>query len=335
MVYSTYKQQRIIYFYSLGYKSTSIVELLREESLNVKVSAVCRLIKKYKETGTIARRMGSGRPTKITPEVLRIVEEQMKKDDETTAVQLQKILVDKGHALSLKTILTSRLKLGWTFRGSAYCQVIRDANKQKRLMWATENLAEVQHNGFKDVLWTDECSVQLEQHKRFCYRKKSEPPRPKPRPKHPCKVHVWAGISQEGKTPIVIFSGIMNAGGFIEVLENGLIPYLENINRNARFMQDNDPKHTSKKVKSWLECKDVNWWKTPAESPDLNPIENLWHELKEYLRREVKATNKEELVSGILKFWESVDTTKCKKYINHLKKVVPKVIEKNGGPTGY
>ena len=73
--------------------------------------------------------MGSGRPTKITLEVLRIVEEQMKKDDETTAVQLQKILVDKGHALSLKTILTSRLKLGWTFRGSAHCQVIRDANK--------------------------------------------------------------------------------------------------------------------------------------------------------------------------------------------------------------
>lgn len=79
--------------------------------------------------GTIARRMGSGRRTKITPEVLKIVEEQMKKDDETTAVQLQKILVDKGHALSLKTILTSRLKLGWTFRGSAHCQVIRDANK--------------------------------------------------------------------------------------------------------------------------------------------------------------------------------------------------------------
>ena len=335
MVYSLYKQQRIIHFSSLGYKSTSIVELLREEGLKVRVSAVYRLLKKYRETGTIARRPGSGRPTKITQEVLRIVEQQMRRDDETTAVQLQKVLADEGHSLSLKTILTSRLKLGWTFRGSTYCQVIRDSNKQKRLVWAMENLAEALQNGFKDVLWTDECSIQLEQHKRFCYRKKSEPPKPKPRPKHPCKVHVWAGISQEGKTPIVVFSGIMNAVAFIEVLENGLIPYLENVNRNARFMQDNDPKHSSNRVKSWLESKNVNWWKTPAESPDLNPIENMWHEMKEYLRREVKPTNKEELVSGILKFWENFDTAKCKKYINHLRKVMPKVIEMNGGPTGY
>ena len=35
-----------------------IVELLREEGLTVKVSAVCRLLKKYKESGSFARRPG-------------------------------------------------------------------------------------------------------------------------------------------------------------------------------------------------------------------------------------------------------------------------------------
>ena len=36
----------------------------------------------------------------------------------------------------------------------------------------------------------------------------------------------------------------------------------------------------------------INWWKTPPESPDFNPIENLWHELKEFIRREVKPKQK-------------------------------------------
>ncbi len=53
-------------------------------------------------------------------------------------------------------------------------------------------------------------------------------------------------------------------------------------------MQDNDPKHTSVMVKDFFDKENVNWWKTPPESPDCNPIENLWHELKEFIRRETK-----------------------------------------------
>ena len=40
------------------------------------------------------RRTGSGRPTKLNIDVLRIVELTMRKDDGTTAVQLYKILLN-------------------------------------------------------------------------------------------------------------------------------------------------------------------------------------------------------------------------------------------------
>lgn len=128
----------------------------------------------------------------------------------------------------------------------------------------------------------------------------------------------------------------MNAPLFVEILKKTLLPFLrERLPEGHRFMMDNDPKHTSKLAKEFLETNGVNWWKTPAESPDLNPIENLWHELKEYIRREVKPTTKQELVDGILGFWKTVTISKCRKYINHLVKVIPKVVEVNGQATGY
>lgn len=96
----------------------------------------------------------------------------MQFDDETTATQLQKILADNGHSLSLITILKSRGKLGWTFRGSAYCQIIREENKARRLEWEKENEKAILNNEITDVVWTDECSVQLESHRRFCCRKR-------------------------------------------------------------------------------------------------------------------------------------------------------------------
>ena len=76
-----------------------------------------------------------------------------------------------------------------------------------------------------------------------------------------------------------------------------------------------------------MEDHGINWWKTPPESPDLNPIEMLWHELNHFLPTKAKPTSKEELIDGIQRFWEQkLDAKKCCKYIGHLKKVLPVVV---------
>ena len=84
-----------------------------------------------------------------------------------------------------------------------YCQLIRNTNKEKRLQFALDHPDF--HVTCNDCIFTDETTVQLEWHSRRCARMKGEQSKPKPKPKHPCKVHVWAGISSRGATQCVYF----------------------------------------------------------------------------------------------------------------------------------
>ena len=83
---------------------------------------------------------------------------------------------------------------------------------------------------------------------------------------------------------MLIFEGTMDAKFFVsDILTNGLLPFMKSAYPHGhRFQQDNDPKHTSRIARTFMEENDINWWKTPPEPPDLNPIELLRHELKHF-----------------------------------------------------
>ena len=104
---------------------------------------------------------------------------------------------------------------------------------------------------------------------------------------------------------------------------------------NYRFLQDNDPKHTSTYAQRFYTDRKINWWKTPPESPDLNPVENVWASLKYYLRHDHKPTNLETLEQGIKNFWKMMTPERCTKYISRMHKVKPVVVQKNGDASGF
>ena len=74
---------------------------------------------------------------------------------------------------------------------------------------------------------------------------------------------------------------------------------------------------------TYIRENNINYWPTPAESPDLNTIEMMWAELKNYIRKTVKPSKKEELIKGIKDFWQTVSVAKCNKYVDHIFKVLP------------
>ena len=154
--------------------------------------------------------------------------------------------------------------------------------------------------------------------------------------KTPRKSPHMGGISTRGATRLIIFTGTMIAIKFGKILEASLVPFVRTCFPDGhRLQMDNDPKHSSKYIKRLMKFHGIYWWKTPAESPDLNPVENCWGSLKQFLRSSYKPTNLQELIDGVEEFWQSLTPEVCKRYIHHLQKVMRKVVEVNGNPSGY
>ena len=73
----------------------------------------------------------------------------------------------------------------------------------------------------------------------------------------------------------------MDANLYVNILDEFLVPFIRQIYpHDHRFMQDNDPKYTTRRNKEIFEKEEINWLRQTPERPNANSNENLWHELK-------------------------------------------------------
>ena len=84
------------------------------------------------------------------------------------------------------------------------------------------------------------------------------------------------------------------------MFEDFMIPSAEDLYGDADliFQQDLAPAHTARSTKTWFDAHAITVLDWPANSPDLNPIENLWGILKRKMRG-TRPNNKEELTASI------------------------------------
>ena len=305
--------------------------------MKISRGSVIRFLRRFQETKSLENAAKSGRrPLGVTIELMNFIDAEMESNDELTSPELAKRILLHLSAIFAAKSKTPATEAWMGVNRHKVLPVDSEPNRVKRLQFSEDCLRE--NEQFNNVIFTDECSVLLENHSKLSFQRTWEQPKVKGKPKHPIEVHVWAGISKGGSTELIMFEGIMDAQFYVsEILTNGLLPFNRTTFPNGhRFKQDNDPKHTSRLASSFMEEQGINWWKTPPESPNLNPIKVLWHELKHFLRTKVKPKTKEELLDGIARFWsERVDAEKCSTYIRHLQKVLPIVVERQGKASGH
>ena len=150
---------------------------------------------------------------------------------------------------------------------------------------------------------------------------------------------VWSVISMKGPGPLYIVEGTMNSEQYQKVLEKQLLPTMKKWFKKHEkpiFMHDGAPCHRSKRISTYLEKKKVTVLDWPGNSPDMNPIENIW----DFMKREVSKhapTTKQDLIHVLNDTWKNnVEIRKkIENCIDSMPRRIAAVLAAKGGHTKY
>ncbi len=180
------------------------------------------------------------------------------------------------------------------FRKRATKPLLNQRQRQKHLNWAVEK------NNWTVAQWS---KVLFSDESKFCisfgnqgprvWRKSGEAQNPccfKSSVKFPQSVMIWAAMSSAGVGPLCFLKSTVNAAIYQEILEDFMLPSADKLYGDADliFQQDLAPAHTAKGTKIWFNDHGVTVLDWPANSPDLNPIENLSGIVKRKMRHQTQ-----------------------------------------------
>ena len=306
--------------------------------VGVAIRTIRRWLLRSKAGESLQNKRGRGRKTSVTMVPKVVIAKTIGKKMKSTR-KISQNLKSKGFSISHVTVHTYLRK---NLRVRPYKPQIQPKLTEKqraarlkfcidRKMWSIDV--------WRRVLFSDESSFELfhtpnRQNDRV-WTNSSANVRPTEKVKFPGKIMVWGVMSYRALSHLHIIpkgqtvtseyyvevilkqslaSTMLRTGDSGTILERELLPERS----KAIFQQDGAPPHTSKRSQEWLKSNMPGFWTKdiwPPNSPDLNPIENLWAILKSKLDSMERATNINMLEKQLLLAWKEISPDTLEKLI--------------------
>lgn len=246
--------------------------------------------------------------------------------------------------VSVRTTQRELRRIGFKALRKVKKPLLNERHRKLRLNFAKEHKDWTEADWDK-VVWTDESKVNMFGSDGIAFTWKKPNSALTDRDVIPTKkfgggkILFWGCFNTRGVGNLCKIDGIMNADCYIDILKSSYFSSLKKFKlgvRSSWFQQDNDPKHTARKTINFLKTKKLKIMEWPPQSPDLNPIENLWGILKRRLNNYAEPPKtKDELWERAQDIWESIAAEECKKLVRSMPERLSQVISAKGGYTKY